>query len=171
MKKIKKILSIVFVFAMVFMINTTVFAAESLQTDRAQQYKVSIGNNEISFEEGEIVNIPMTYINNKDFGKSTYASSQTIVGNAGTLKVWGSGHYLYWNIVMSVPVTHFVGTVSSTDMTFGLSAGTSVVTGFSNKCYCARTSKHLYVAHLDGIAYLGTIPVAKTGSNTITWRP
>lgn len=99
------------------------------------------------------------------------SSSQTIVGNAGTLKVWGSGHYLNWSIVMTVPVTHFIGTVSSTDITSGLSAGTSGVTGFSGKCYCARISGHTYVAHLDGVAYLGTVAVAKTGFNTVSWRP
>ena len=76
-----------------------------------------------------------------------------------------------WSIVMTVPVTHFIGTVSSTDITSGLSAGTSGVTGFSGKCYCARISGHTYVAHLDGVAYLGTVAVAKTGFNTVSWRP
>ena len=113
----------------------------------------------------------MTLIENDESGIQPSSSSQTIVGNAGTLKVWGSGHYLNWSIVMTVPVTHFVGTVSSTDITSGLSAGTTAVTGFSGKCYCARISGHTYVAHLDGIAYLGTVAVAKTGFNTVSWKP
>lgn len=41
----------------------------------------------------------------------------------------------------------------------------------SGKCYCARISGHTYVAHLDGVAYLGTVAVAKTGFNTVSWRP
>lgn len=35
----------------------------------------------------------------------------------------------------------------------------------------ARISGHTYVAHLDGVAYLGTVAVAKTGFNTVSWRP
>ena len=35
--------------------------------------------------------IPMTLIENDESGIQPSSSSQTIVGNAGTLKVWGSG--------------------------------------------------------------------------------
>lgn len=171
MKKWKRLFSLVCAFAMIFSLNTTAFAAELPKTDTKQQYEITVGDEAITLEEGEVVEIPMTLIENDESGIQPSSSSQTIVGNAGTLKVWGNGHYLNWSIVMTVPVTHFIGTVSSTDITSGLSAGTSGVTGFSGKCYCARISGHTYVAHLDGVAYLGTVAVAKTGFNTVSWRP
>jgi hypothetical protein len=171
MKKWKRLFSLVCAFAMIFSLNATAFAAELPKTDTKQQYEITVGDEVITLEEGEVVEIPMTLIENDESGIQPSSSSQTIVGNAGTLKVWGSGHYLNWSIVMTVPVTHFVGTVSSTDITSGLSAGTTAVTGFSGKCYCARISGHTYVAHLDGIAYLGTVAVAKTGFNTVSWKP
>ena len=171
MKKLKRLFSLAFALIMVFTLNTTAFAAEIPTQTTKQQYEVTVGDEAITLKEGEVAEIPMTLITNNASGIQSCASSQTIVGNAGTLKVWGSGHYLKWSITMNVPVTHFVGVVSSTDINSGLRAGSSSVTGFTGKCYCARLSGHTYVAHLDGIAYLGTVAVAKTGSNTVSWRP
>lgn len=170
MKKWKKKLSILCIFALLFSLNITTFAAETPTTDTAQQYKIFVGDNAITLKEGEVAEVPMTLIQNGNSDIATYSSSQTIVGEAGTLKVWGSGHYLYWTIVMNVPVTHFIGTVSSKDMTSNLSSGTTPVTGFSNKCYCARISGHYYVAHLNRIAYQGTVAIATTHLNTVSWK-
>lgn len=99
MKKWKRLFSLVCAFAMIFSLNTTAFAAELPKTDTKQQYEITVGDEAITLEEGEVVEIPMTLIENDESGIQPSSSSQTIVGNAGTLKVWGSGHYLNWSIV------------------------------------------------------------------------
>lgn len=171
MKKWRRLFSLVCVFAMIFSINVTAFAAEVPRIDSQPQYEITIGSEVITLEEGEVAEFPMNLIKTDESGAQTYSSSQTIMGDAGTLKVWGSGHYFNWDIDMKVPVTIFLGTVDCTDLTSGLSAGSVAVTGFSGKCNCARISGHKYVAHLDGTAYMGAKAVATTGFNTVTWTP
>lgn len=168
MRKWKKLLSFICTAIMVLSMNVTAFAAN---TSRPQQYQISVNNEALTLEEGEVAEIPLIMLNsNTEAGISPCASSDTVVGDAGVLKVWGSGHYLYWSIALTIPATSFSGSVSSTDISSGLSAGTTYVSGFTGQCYCARISGHTYAAHLDGIAYLGTTAVAKTLFNTITWK-
>lgn len=62
MKKWKRLFSLVCAFAMIFSLNTTAFAAELPKTDTKQQYEITVGDEAITLEEGEVVEIPMTLI-------------------------------------------------------------------------------------------------------------
>ena len=64
MKKWKRLFSLVCAFAMIFSLNTTAFAAELPKTDTKQQYEITVGDEAITLEEGEVVEIPMTLIEN-----------------------------------------------------------------------------------------------------------
>ena len=163
-RKIKKYFALVLSLVMALSINVTAFAQETTSTP--ETYQIMIGDEVVEVEEGSYVEIPM-----ESLMPQTRASSDTVVGDAGTLTVWGSGHYVYWSIVMTVPATSFVGTVSVMDISSGLSAGSPAIAGFSGSVYAARISGHQYTATLDGIAYNGTTAVARTLSNRITWTP
>lgn len=160
--KFKKFFSLVLVAILVLSFNTTTFAQE----DSNNTYSVSIGNTVIELNEGSRVEVPMESLLIQPFG-----ATDTVVGNGGTLTVWGSGHYVYWTIAMTIPATSFIGTISTTDITSGFSAGTTAITGFGGSIYAASTAGHIYTAVLDGIAYNGTTAVAHTLSNRITWTP
>lgn len=80
MKKWKRLFSLVCAFAMIFSLNTTAFAAELPKTDTKQQYEITVGDEAITLEEGEVVEIPMTLIENDESGIQPSSSSQTIVG-------------------------------------------------------------------------------------------
>lgn len=170
-KKWNKFLALACAAIMALSTTVTAFAAktpaaETLETPN--QYEINVGGTTVILDEGEKAEFSMELLNPNP---SLYASSQTVVGNAGTLTVWGSGSYFYWTIVMTVPATSFDGYVSITDLTSGLSSGSAHVTGFSGNCACRGLSGHLYSGSLSGTAFFGTIAVAKTGSNYITWRP
>lgn len=163
-KKLKKLSGLFLALAMVLSLNLTVFAAEPESIER-QTYQVEVDGEVYTVTDDAVIEIPM-----ESLAPSTRASSDTVVGDVGTLTVRGSGHYVYWTIVMTKPATSFSGTVSSTDITSGLSSGTATISGFSGKVYAARISGHTYTATLSGVAYNGIIPVAKTGSNRVTWK-
>ena len=55
MKKWKRLFSLVCAFAMIFSLNTTAFAAELPKTDTKQQYEITVGDEAITLEEGEVV--------------------------------------------------------------------------------------------------------------------
>lgn len=79
MKKWKRLFSLVCAFAMIFSLNTTAFAAELPKTDTKQQYEITVGDEAITLEEGEVVEIPMTLIENDESGIQPSSSSQTIM--------------------------------------------------------------------------------------------
>ena len=54
MKKWKRLFSLVCAFAMIFSLNTTAFAAELPKTDTKQQYEITVGDEAITLEEGEV---------------------------------------------------------------------------------------------------------------------
>ena len=144
MKKLKKLSGLFLALAIVLSLNLTVFAAEPESIER-QTYQVEVGGEIYTVSDEAVIDIPM-----KSLTPSTRASSNTVVGDAGTLTVRGSGHYVYWTIVMTKPATYFSGTVSATDITSGLSSGTAAISGFSGKVYAARISGHTYTATLVG---------------------
>lgn len=163
-RKIKKYYALVLSLVIALSINVTAFAQE--RTFSSEIYQIVVGDEVIEIKEGSYVEIPLMSLL-----PQPYASSDTVVGDAGTLKIWGSGHYVYWNIVMTIPATSFVGTISVTDTWTGMSAGSTNVYTFSGSIYAARISGHQYTASLSGVAYNGTTAVAKTISNRITWTP
>lgn len=121
MKKLKKLSGLFLALAIVLSLNLTVFAAEPESIER-QTYQVEVGGEIYTVSDEAVIEIPM-----KSLTPSTRASSNTVVGDAGTLTVRGSGHYVYWTIVMTKPATYFSGTVSATDITSGLSSGTAAI--------------------------------------------
>lgn len=168
--KIKKFFTLILALLLSLSFGITSFAAELPNEKNTNKYEIAVNDELIILEEGEVAEFPMVLIEN-DLGIKPYASSDTQVGDAGVLKIWGSGNYLYWNILLIVPATGFSGYVTSTNLTTGQSSGRTLVGGFSGSCYCAKISGHTYSGHLDGTAYLGTVAVAKTNFNTITWVP
>ena len=72
MKKWKRLFSLVCAFAMIFSLNTTAFAAELPKTDTKQQYEITVGDEAITLEEGEVVEIPMTLIENDESAHKTF---------------------------------------------------------------------------------------------------
>ena len=164
-RKIKKYCSLVLSLVMALSINVTAFAQERISS--SETYQIVVGDEVIEVKEGSCVEIPLKSLLPQPYD----ASSDTVVGDAGTLKIWGSGHYVYWNIIMTIPATSFVGTISVTDIWTGLSAGSTNVYTFSGNIYAARISGHQYTASLSGVAYNGTTAVAQTISNRIRWTP
>ena len=163
-RKIKKYFALFLSLVMALSINVTAFAQETISS--SETYQIVVGDEVYEVEEGSCVEIPMVSLL-----PQTYASSDTVVGDAGTLTIWGSGHYVYWSIIMTIPATSFAGTIRVSDVTSGMSAGTTNVYTFSGNIYAARISGHLYSATLSGTAYDGTTAVAETISNRITWTP
>ena len=171
MKNWKKIVSLVVAVFMLFTSNIKSSAADFQRDVSTSQYVISINGENISIQEGQTVILPMTSLQEDHSRFQTQANKDIKVGNAGILTAWGSGHYLHWTIMMFTPATRFTGTVSSTDINSGLHSGTYRVSGFTGKIYCAAISGHIYSAHLDGIAFNGTTPVATTLFSTVVWKP
>jgi len=73
--------------------------------------------------------------------------------------LWVSKGTVYYSIKLDIPATSFTGLMHITDLT----------SGFSGSVPTSNISGHKYSASLSGIAYLGPVPVAKTGNNYITW--
>lgn len=164
MKKWNKILSVVCAVVIAVTTNITTLAAPNTSP---QKYEITVGNSAVSFNEGEKIVFGMEAVESAT--PLTRAGSQTVTGNVGTLTVWGSGSYFYWDIKLTVPASSFVGFVDATDITSGFSCGLTSISGFGGKCMCVSIRGHIYRATLFGTAYLGFIKVAKAGWNSVSW--
>lgn len=165
-RKFNRFLCFVLCFVTMISINTIAFATEAEGTHNAPvMYEITVGETTRLVAEGEKVSFSMESLNSI----TTLGSEQIIEGDAGTLTVWGSGRYFYWEIDMNISATKFNGYVSGTNLTTGVSVAGSDVTGFSGSYAIASVSGNRYSASLSGTAYLGPIAVAKTGYNSVTW--
>jgi hypothetical protein len=164
-KKFRKLLCVALCFVTMLSVNTIAFAAEAKETPNAPvMYEITVGETTRLVAEGEKVSFSMESLSIR-----TNADEEIIEGDAGTLTVWGSGKYFYWEIDMSIPATSFSGYVSGTNLTTGASVAGGDVTGFSGSYAIASVVGNRYSASLSGTAYLGPIAVAKTGYNSVTW--
>lgn len=166
----KKILSLALALIMTMALAVPAFAA-SPDEEVPQSYTLNIDGEIVTLKEGEVVSIPLQLT---DAGKELLAESgvQTYLsfpGDAGVLNIWGSGTRFYWSIEMAVPATSFAGSVTATNLTTGFSSGTAAVSGFSGNCSVGTASGHHYGASISGVAYLLTVPVAKTVTNYVHW--
>lgn len=169
-KTAKRILSISIAIIMLITTNNITVFAESTPDTSDAQYEISVNGKTILAKENQkvVIGIESTTRTYK-FPIQTFARKEVITGNVGTVTVWGSGSYFYWDIKMYVPATHFIGRVTACDLYSGFSCGTTRVSGFSGKCKCARPTRHLYRASLEGSAYLGLMIVGTVNFNSVTW--
>lgn len=170
----KKIVSMTCAIIMTLSMSITALAAEpTKQTTSPNQYQITVGDTTVTLKEGQKAVFGMDTLTDSSTTNgqiSTFASSQIVTGNAGTLTVWGNGAYFYWNIAMTIPATSFMGAVTLSDVTSGLSCGTAIAIGFSGKCATRGLSGHTYSGSISGTAYFGTVAVAVTGPNRVTWK-
>ncbi|MEG0076923.1 hypothetical protein [Anaerorhabdus sp.] len=153
MKKIAIILSVI-------MMSITILICP-VSANEKDVYRITVDDYVIEFNEGEKVTIPMEYINKQ---------RTTIVGDAGTVTIWGSGGTFYWDIQMNCLVTSFQGVVSIMDITSGLSNGANMIMSFSGSVNIYALSGHTYAGTLDGTAYFMGMAIAKTAFARTTWR-
>ena len=169
-----KLISLSLVIILSLSVSTTAMASEStLQSKSPTQYQITVGSTTVSLKEGEKAVFGMDLVDTpSNHNKiSLNSSRQVVTGTGGTLTVWGLGAYFYWSMVLKVPATSFLGTVTLVDSTSGLSCGNPVVTGFSGRCATRGLVGHTYIGSIQGLAYYGAKAVAKTNNNLITWSP
>lgn len=70
---------------------------------------------------------------------------------------------------MRVPVTGFVGSFSVTDVTSGLSGGSTPVAGFSGSVPTSNLRGHVYAGSLTGTAFFLATPISSTVPNDTTF--
>lgn len=162
-KTIRKLTAIILTFTMFFTFNTIVFASEQNVQD---VYQVEIDGQTYELSDGDTIVVPMVAVEPVTCGTN---GSKTVVGNAGSLTVRASGHYVSWVIVMNKPATSFKGTISSVDLSSGFSSGMVNISGFTGSVYCARITGHTYSATITGSAYNGVLLVARAIGARVSW--
>lgn len=162
-KKFKRIFSVILAMVMVVCLNVSVFAQPEKTDDTPLTYHITIDGKTYDVEEGSYVQVPLKAINT-----SSASTRDVVPGDAGTLNVWGSGHYFHWLISMHIPATSFIGDVSSFNMNTGIINHNNPVSGFGGSIYCASTVGHRYSATLSGNAYNGAEAVAYCLANRVT---
>jgi len=168
---LKKISTLLLALMMVFSMSTAVFAQSTTNKKidtKTSTYEVTIGNKTLTLKEGEKAEVPLTSINNSD-SNSEIEPNAVFIGDAGTLDIWPYSGRVYYDITMNVSATSFSGMMRVTDLTSGLSGGTTPVTGFNGSVSTSNLSGHRYSASLTGEAYLLGLPVANVVPNWITW--
>jgi hypothetical protein len=162
-KLAKKIFIIVLMLVTLFSTSVTALAQKD-PVKMVNTYELTY-KTAIELKEGEKAQIPLTLI--KD--NSAILPNENFIGDVGVLSLWVSKGTVYYSIKLDIPATSFTGLMHITDLTSGFGGGYTPVSGFSGSVPTSNISGHKYSASLSGIAYLGPVPVAKTGNNYITW--
>lgn len=132
-------------------------------------YELAIGDETITFGEGETVTVGMERIT-PERSAGGILSRAVYTGNAGTLTVTGSNGTFRYGIAMSIPVTTFVGVFTVTDVSHGGSGGRTPVVAFSGSIPTSNLRGHTYSGSLEGTAFLLGAAVAKTMTNYTTFK-
>lgn len=165
-KRIKRLIAVLTTICIILSLSCSAFAI-SEEDESAREYVITVGDQTVILQEGEKASFPLelTPEGQELYGINTRASW---VGDIGTLTAWGSGEYYYWSITLAVTATAFNGTIHCTNLTHGRLIGEYSVHGFSGS-YRVRTSAVKVGVMLNGTAWNGLIPVAKTMSNYTIW--
>ncbi|NLI92222.1 MAG: hypothetical protein GX434_08475 [Peptococcaceae bacterium] len=168
MKKntIKKISSILLAFVMILTLSTATFAQSPSVSDNT--YLVTVGNETVTLEEGQVAAIPLITVDNSSGG---IQPQQAFPGEAGTLYLWADAGRLYYNVSMNTFCTSFEGTLHVTDLTSGLSGGYTPVSGFTGDIATSNIQGHRYGASMiSGVAYRFGEPIAFVVDNYYQWQ-
>lgn len=169
----KKILSIILAMIIVFATSTSVLAVEVKQETEPITYTVTVGEQDITFKEGESVTVPMvlTEEGQELLAKMGYVQPRSIVtGSAGTLRLNGQGFEVQWSAQLTIPYTDFTGYISTMDLTSGLSCGRVYIDWtYGTKKVCS-ISRHEYQAYISATAYFYGVPMAKSLTCSTRWR-
>jgi len=125
------------------------------------------GGTVVEIQQGETVEIPLVFTKIQD--KNAIQPLMDFYGDAGKLSLTAVGNKVEYKITMSEPATSFLGDLSITNLTSGLSSGRAAVGGFSGSIGYSAKFNNRYGASLTGTAYFLNIPVATTMPNYITW--
>jgi len=147
-----------------FSLGMTVPVASASERVVPAEYLLELGGETHVLQEGESATFAMRRV------PSSAVPGQAMPmvvypGDAGTLTVTGSGGSFHYSIAMSVPATSFTGAFNVTDVSHGLSGGTTIVSGFSGSVPTSRLRGHRYSGVLTGTAFLVGVPVATVVPN------
>lgn len=147
-----------------FSLGMTAPVASASERIVPAEYLLELGGEVHTLHEGESVTFAMQRIPSAAVpGQVT--PRVVYPGDAGTLTVTGSGGSFHYSIAMSVPATSFTGAFNVTDVSHGLSGGTTLVSGFSGSVPTSRLRGHRYSGVLTGTAFLVGVPVATVVPN------
>lgn len=161
-------------FAMAFLPSLKTNATSLTNISSQEEYVVDtsnlnvIGLENIKLNEGEIIKIPLEF--DSEYKSVSGNTREIFEGNAGYLELTPSGNSVSYKVVVNIPTTHFIGTMSITNLTSGLGSGYNPLYSFSGSVSYNRYTGHNYSASVDGAAYFGTLKVAYTAPNYISWR-
>lgn len=147
-----------------FSLGTTASAANASERFGAAEYLLEVDGRAYTLREGETATFTLQRVASPSVpGQMT--PDAVYPGDAGTLTVTGSGGSFHYSISMSIPATSFTGSFSVTDVSHGLSGGTTIVSGFSGSVPTSRLRGHRYSGALTGTAFLVGVPVATVVPN------
>lgn len=170
----KRLASVLFGIIMLLSLPITTFAESTdnieagLETNSTQTTIVNLGTNIVELKDGQHVKIPLIKESGSTNNSGVVQPNDIFYGDAGYVEIWVSGNHVNYSIVMYTPANRFLGSISITDLTSGLSSGTDWVTGFSEYGVFSKKSGHMYSAIFTGTAFAGVIPVAYC-DHTIIW--
>lgn len=146
-------------FALLSFLLTAPIASASPEDD----YSITVGGERVELSEGESATFDFEAI--PQSSGSGISPQATYQGKIGTLTVVGVGGSFSYSIKLAIPATSFNGQFGVTDLTSGLSGGSTRVTKFSGLVATSNLKGHQYAGTLSGVAYQGSKPVARTVSN------
>lgn len=146
-----------------FMLAAPLASASPVEPDGG--YRILVGGDQVRIEEGESVTFDLEAIPEPGSGSGGVSPQATYQGKMGTLTVTGNRGSFVYSIKLAVQATSFNGQFGVTDLTSGLSGGSTRVTKFSGSVATSGIRGHQYAGSLSGVAYQGTKPVARTVSN------
>jgi hypothetical protein len=145
-----------------FSIGVVAPAATAAESHSDAAYELTVGGQSTILTEGETVVYPMVPVTKP--GQVTpnvvYPGDGT-----GTVTVTASGGVYHYDIAMHIPVTNFVGHFSITDLTSGLSGGSTLELVWAGSVPTSKLHGHRYSGHLSGNAFLAGIVVSTVGPN------
>ncbi|WHE35066.1 hypothetical protein [Microbacterium sp. BDGP8] len=148
----------------IFSLGTTASAANASERLGAAEYLLEVDGRAYTLREGETATFALHRVASPS-APGQMTPDAVYPGDAGTLTVTGSGGSFHYSIAMSIPATSFTGSFSVTDVSHGLSGGTTIVSGFSGSVPTSRLRGHRYSGVLTGTAFLVGVPVATVVPN------
>jgi hypothetical protein len=122
------------------------------------EYELNVGGHVTQLSEGQTVSYDMQLLT--PVSTSGAVPNVQYPGDGGILTVTASDGVYHYSIAMSVPATNFVGAFTITDLTSGLSGGSTPELVFAGDVPTSKLRGHKYSGSLTGTAFFLGTPVA-----------